>query len=253
MTATDIATTLVPALLRQGFAAVRHADPTPNGFAHKITLSEQEGPALGNIVIYAGHKGPRYTINELRHPTPHVQARLAQAWADIGLLLTNATLPNTTTPSPTAPVPADMIELWVDGACLQESNGLRFGWAYVIRRGNRELTRYASHHIEPSMIPHRNVAAELQAVRHGLEHCRLQGYSRITVFYDYTGIEQWGTGRWKANTHTTQDYAAYIRNYPGSITWHKVAAHTGIPMNELVDSLATEAARHALPQTLPSS
>ena len=59
MTASDIATSLIPALRGQGFNAVRHPEPTPNGYGHKITLFEQAGPALGTLVIYAGKNGPR--------------------------------------------------------------------------------------------------------------------------------------------------------------------------------------------------
>lgn len=70
MTASDIATSLIPALRGQGFNAVRHPEPTPNGYGHKITLFEQAGPALGTLVIYAGKNGPRYTTNELRNLTP---------------------------------------------------------------------------------------------------------------------------------------------------------------------------------------
>jgi ribonuclease HI len=95
------------------------------------------------------------------------------------------------------------------------------------------------------MVMHPNVAAELQAVRHGLDHCLQQKYSAVTVYYDYNGIEAWATGQWQANTRTTLDYLHYIRTYPLPITWEKVAAHSGIPMNELVDSLATAAARNS--------
>jgi ribonuclease HI len=93
------------------------------------------------------------------------------------------------------------------------------------------------------MAVHRNVAAELQAVIHGLTHCRQMGHQTVTVFYDYAGIEQWAAGRWKANTRTTQEYVRFIADCPITITWQKVPAHSGIPMNELVDQLATGAAQ----------
>lgn len=68
------------------------------------------------------------------------------------------------------------------------------------------------------------------------------GHQTVTVVYDYAGIEQWATGRWKANTRTTQEYVRFIADCPITITWQKVPAHSGIPMNELVDQLATGAA-----------
>ncbi len=245
MSPSKIVDALVPALLRQDFRAVRHPEPTPNGYGHKITLFESQGPALGSLVIYAGKIGPRYTTNELRAPSPDILARIAHAWTDIGLLLSYSTTPTPSTPISPMPSNSNAVELWVDGACLQESTGMRFGWAYVIRRGDQELCRHASDHIEPHMAMHRNVAAELQAVRHGLDQCLTQKYSAVTVYFDYNGIEAWATNRWHANTRTTLDYVNYIRTYPLPIAWVKVAAHSGIPMNELVDSLATEAARNS--------
>lgn len=245
MTATEIATALLPALRTQGFTAIPHLDPIPNGYGHKITLFEQAGPALGTLVIYAGKQGPRYTTNELRMLTPTIQARLAQAWTNLNPLRGTPTEPQPSTPVPSPESHSEGIELWVDGACLQESTGLRFGWACVIRAQGQEVYRHSSSHIPDYSVEHRNVAAELQAVVHGLEQCRLRGYSSVSVYYDYTGIAEWATGRWRAKTRTTQEYAAYVRDYPLPISWQKVAAHTGVPMNELVDSLATSAARSA--------
>ena len=245
MTASDIATSLIPALLGQGFNAVRHPEPTPNGYGHKITLFEQAGPALGTLIIYAGKNGPRYTTNELRNLTPQIQARLAQAWTDSGLLLTNATTPHHSSSVPTPVSPPNTVELWVDGACLQHPDGLKFGWACVIRENENEVYRHSSSQIPAHAADHRNVAAELQAVLHGLEECRRRGYHTITVYYDYTGIEAWATGQWRANTPATQAYAAYTHTYSSTIKWHKVTAHSGVLMNDLVDSLATAAARSA--------
>ncbi len=254
MTASDIAIALTPALMRQGFKAVTHPNPTPNGHGHKITLFEQTGPALGTLVIYAGKSGPRYTTNELRSSTPDLLARLAQAWTDSG----HGHFAETTNPHPSssAPVPAsspNTIELWVDGACLQQPDGLKYGWAFVILEHGKEIYRHSSSQIPAHAYIHRNVAAELQAVLHGLEECRKRGYRSITVYYDYNGIEAWATGRWRANTPATQDYVAYTKTYLLPITWEKVAAHTGIPMNELVDTLATQAARESASQYHPNS
>lgn len=241
MTASDISTILAPALEQQGFRAVRHPQPTPNGYGHKITLSEHNGQTLGALVIYRGKQGPRYVTNELTQATPEILDRIAQAWASLEMNAASGT--PTRRSDRRAPVPSGTIELWVDGACVQEADGLKFGWAFVIQQDGQELTRHASHVIEPYMAAHRNVAAELQAVIHGLEHCRLMGHGTVTVFYDYAGIEHWATGRWKANTRTTQEYIRFIAHCPLAITWRKVPAHRGVPMNELVDQLATGAAQ----------
>ncbi len=245
MTASEIATLLVPALHQQGFRAVRHPHPTPNGYGHKITLFESQGPALGALVIYAGKHGPRYTTNELSALTPALETRLAQAWANREGGRADATVPTLpSAPTPQTPAPQS-VELWVDGACLQEPEGLRFGWAYVIRHNGHEIARHASSEIAPHTACLRNVSAEIHAVLAGLTHCQTIGATNVTVYHDYEGLAAWPTKRWKTTTIYTQTYVQAIRDFPITIIWHKIAAHTGIPMNELVDTLATTAARHS--------
>lgn len=244
MSATDIARQFVPALVQQGFRVELFPAPQPNGYGHKIALSDNHAAELGSLIVYYGRKGARYVTSELKSATPDVLARIDRAWISIGHVSTPDARPITA--GPNRPVPSCTIELWVDGACVQESDGLRFGWACVIREDGQEHYRHSSSEIHPYMAEHRNVAAELQAVLHGLEQCRWRGYTAVTVYYDYAGIEQWATGRWKTNTRTTRDYARFFSDYPLAITWQKVPAHSGIAMNELVDQLATAAARASI-------
>jgi ribonuclease H-related protein len=244
MSATETARQFVPALIQQGFRAELFPAPLPNGYGHKIALSDNYAAELGAVIVYHGRKGARYVTSELKSATPDVLARIDQAWLSIGHVLTPGAHP--ITPDPSLAVPSGTIELWVDGACLHEPEGLKFGWACVIRQDGQEHYRHSSSEIHPYMAEHRNVAAELQAVLHGLEQCRWRGYTAVTVYYDYAGIEQWAIGRWKINTRTTQDYARFFSDCPLAITWRKVPAHSGIAMNELVDQLATAAARASI-------
>ena len=244
MSATDIARQFVPALIQQGFRAELCSVPLPNSYGHKIALSDTHAAELGSLIVYHGRKGARYVTSELKSATPDVLARIDRAWISIGHISTPDGGPITAGPS--LPVPSGTIELWVDGACVQDSDGLRFGWACVIRQDGEEHYRHSSSQIHPYMAEHRNVAAELQAVLHGLQQCRRRGFTAVTVYYDYAGIEQWAIGRWKTNTRTTQDYARFFSDCPLAITWRKVPAHSGIAMNELVDQLATAAARASI-------
>ncbi len=251
MTATTIAAQFAHTLGQHGFTATLHPAPTPNGYGHKIALATPEGMALGHLVIYAGKQGPRYVTNELRSVNPLQQAAIATAWTTCGYPVTHTTTPDSAAATIHSATSTD-IELWVDGACLHESGTLRFGWAYVIRRGQTLLHQASGCSIPENAISHRNVAAEIQAVIQGLQHCRDFDYSPVTVCYDYEGLEAWATGRWNTNTPVTAAYQRGISNLPLSITWKKIPAHTGVPMNELVDSLAHRAAalsstRHPLP------
>ncbi len=260
MNATHIAQQFATALLAHAFHAQAYPAPTPNGHGHKIALFLTDGRPIGCVVVYAGKQGPRYTTNELKLSTPEILEQLGHAWASLSV---GPTLSATTEDSaPQAPtplaVPPGMAELWVDGACLDDPTGLRFGWAYVIRQDGQELARHASSRILPYMAEHRNVSAELQAVIAGLEHCRQLGLTAVTIFFDYQGIESWAIGVWKTTTRTTQEYHTYIRSCPLTLVWRKVAAHTGVLLNELVDALANGAAstsveRHRLPTSPPAA
>lgn len=260
MNATPLAHQFAAALLTHQLHAEAFPAPTPNGYGHKIAVSLPDGNRIGSVVVYAGKHGPRYTTNELTLLTPEILERLGHAWASLTSchaerLIAPPPAPHTTA---TLTVPPGMAELWVDGACLEDPSGLRFGWAYVIRQDDRELAREASSRILPYMAEHRNVSAELQAVIAGLEHCRQLGLTAVTIFFDYQGIESWGIGTWKTNTRTTQEYQQYVRACPMTLVWRKIQAHSGVPMNELVDSLANSAAstsveRHRLPAPSPST
>jgi len=252
MTATTLAAQFATALLLHDFHAQAYPYPTPNGHGHKIALFLTDGAPIGCVVVYAGKQGPRYTTNELTQSrtTPAILDRITTAWRSLPALQP-APVESDAAPDLSLAVPPGMVELWVDGACLHESGNVRFGWAYVIRRGQTILHQVSSSIIPDNAVSHRNVAAEIQAVIQGLQHCRDFDYSPVTVCYDYEGLEAWATGRWKANTPFTAAYQRGIRNLPFPITWKKIPAHTGVPMNELVDALANNAAvssqRHSLP------
>ncbi len=152
-----------------------------------------------------------------------------------------------------APVPSsatrrteNAVHIWVDGACLQHGEEpLRFGWAYVVLDGERELHRSKGHTVPAGARRHRNVAAEIQAVLHALTWCRKHDIAAATIYFDYQGLASWPLGKWKTNTPFTQAYVEKVHAMGMQLTWHKVRAHSGEKYNELVDQLAKEAAHRS--------
>ena len=176
----------------------------------------------------------------------------AQALAFAGECLPGLTFLPPTDALPPADVPptTDGIHIWVDGSCLQNSNGrLHFGWAYVILDGARELHRASGYDVPAEARRHRNVAGEIQAVLQALEWCRTRGIATATISFDYQGLASWVEGTWKTRTPFTRAYAERVRALGMTLTWHKVQAHSGDTYNELVDQLAREAARSTPAQT----
>ena len=148
------------------------------------------------------------------------------------------TLPHTTNTSsnPT-------IAIWVDGSCFPQKDGsLRVGWGLLVKKDGKEVYRARGNDIPVEALKHRNVAGEIFGILKSLEWCQAQGISKVTLYYDYQGLESWATGAWKAKLPFTQLYAQTVKASGIGIHWIKVKAHSGNPENEIVDQLAKEGA-----------
>ena len=140
--------------------------------------------------------------------------------------------------------PSSTIEIWVDGSCLQQTDGsLHLGWGLLVKEKSKEIHRDKGNDIPPSAFVHRNVAGEIFGVLKALQWCQAQGITNGTIYFDYQGLESWATGTWQAKLPFTQAYAKTIQESGITIHWVKVKAHSGNPENEIVDQLAKEAAR----------
>lgn len=89
----------------------------------------------------------------------------------------------------------------------------------------------------------RNIAGELMAAIWVLRYISIQGIKNATIVYDYSGIESWANGTWKAKNPLAQLYVKVYLTAKKScaITFVKVTAHSGNKYNELADKLAKEA------------
>ncbi|MBO5087974.1 MAG: ribonuclease H family protein [Lachnospiraceae bacterium] len=129
---------------------------------------------------------------------------------------------------------------YVDGS--YDHSQLRYAYGCVLVLPEEEVTLNGSDNHE-DYVSMRNVAGEImgseQAVLWALEH----GYKKVTIYYDYEGIEKWANGIWKANKPGTQRYKTFIqeKRQDIEISFQKVAAHTGVKYNEMADQLAKEA------------
>lgn len=129
---------------------------------------------------------------------------------------------------------------YVDGSYEHSQGRYAYGCALVLK--DKVVTLNGSG-AEPDYVAMRNVAGEIlgseQAVLWALEH----GYTAVTIFYDYEGIEKWANGLWRANKPGTKKYQTFIAQMRREIdiSFQKVAAHTGVTYNEMADRLAKEA------------
>lgn len=135
------------------------------------------------------------------------------------------------------------VNIWVDGACIKQSDGTRLlGWAFLVQANHEELHRDRGHDIPAEAHQHWNVAGEIMAVLKAVSWCLSQQITEITIHHDYEGLASWATGQWQARTTFTRAYRDTLRRAGLTIHWQKVKAHSGEPGNEVVDKLAREAA-----------
>jgi hypothetical protein len=228
MTASDITAMLVPTLEQHGFRAVRHSQSITNGYGHKISLFEENGRALGALVVYRGKQGARYVTNELTEATADIVDHIAKAWAALAIekpIVTSAARSSIQLP----PIPAGTVELWVDGACLQEADSLK--------QDARELMRHASHVIKSYMAVHRNVAAELQAVIHGLTQSHIDQGRSALIADDQIGStgplpgrsgSRCNRGKASPTRPRSSLYGFWLPRRSGQPTWRSVPWHPSL-------------------------
>ncbi len=127
---------------------------------------------------------------------------------------------------------------YVDGSFHAKTGVYGYGGVLLCRDGS--IAPLQGHGSDPSLRTMRNVAGEIYGAMAAIQKAAAEGIRSITIFYDYMGIEMWADGRWKANKEGTKTYKAFIDTMRPQIELRfcKVAAHTGVRFNELVDQLA---------------
>ncbi len=135
----------------------------------------------------------------------------------------------------------NQIVAYVDGSFDKEIG--RYAFGCVIITPNGEIIKESGNGNNPDSLALRNVTGEMLGAMYAVKWCDKNGYSGIKICYDYTGIEMWATGAWKAKTKITQKYVDFMKENSKkiNISFHKIAAHTGNKYNEEADKLAKTA------------
>lgn len=134
----------------------------------------------------------------------------------------------------------DTVIAYVDGSYSKELRKYAYGCVILYQN---QRTEFHGAGDNPEYIQMRNVAGEITASKKAVEWAIAKGASDIVIYYDYAGIEKWAAGEWKTNRMGTEEYRQFMQEASEKITVHfqKVAAHTGVELNERADQLAKSA------------
>ena len=129
---------------------------------------------------------------------------------------------------------------YVDGSYEHSKRRYAYGCAMILENGVVTLNGSGN---DEDYVGMRNVAGEILGSEQAILWAEEHGYSAVTIYYDYEGIEKWADGIWKANKEGTKRYQTFVAEHRKKIdiSFRKVAAHTGVEYNELADQLAKKA------------
>lgn len=129
------------------------------------------------------------------------------------------------------------VEFYVDGSYNSVTD--KVGSAYIGLVDGKPLFKGTAQLSNKTGL--RNIFGEITAAFATVKLAKKKGYSKIKIYYDYSGIEKWVTGEWKAKNQITQKYSKLMQNSGVSIEFVKVKAHSGNKWNEVVDEMARKA------------
>ena len=141
----------------------------------------------------------------------------------------------------TGPDENDLI-VYVDGSFDASLKRYAYGCIFLLPEGEEALSGCGN---DPGLLPLRNVAGEMLGAMKAVQWAIRHQFGSVQLRYDYSGIEMWVTGVWETKNEYTQKYAAYMRGCQEKIavSFKKVEAHSGNPLNDAVDQLAKDALR----------
>ena len=138
-----------------------------------------------------------------------------------------------------APVPTGL-RVFVDGSFSPDFP--KSGWAFVVTENDVEIARGSG--IKAFDAESRNIDGEVMASYQAMRWLDSNDKTG-TICHDYEGIARWAKGEWQAKSNIAKRYVAAAKPYLHRVSFEKVAAHTGVKWNELVDQLAKDAIARA--------
>ena len=131
--------------------------------------------------------------------------------------------------------------IYVDGSFSLDKGNYSYGLV-AIHNGN-EVYQDCGDGEDKDAVSLRNVAGEVLGSLKAVEYAINNGHDKVTIVYDYQGVESWAIGAWKRNKTLTQNYHERMQENMKKIKvqFHKVKGHSGDKYNDIADKLAKRA------------
>lgn len=129
---------------------------------------------------------------------------------------------------------------YVDGSYNIDT--CQYGFGCVLIDGQNVVEKLTGNGNDKDFVSMRNVAGEICGSLCAMNYAAKNGYDYLSIYYDYSGIEMWATGKWKTNKPGTRRYKSLVEQFKKhlSIRFVKVPAHSGVVYNEMADKLAKQ-------------
>lgn len=131
--------------------------------------------------------------------------------------------------------------VYVDGSfSLEKSN---YSYGLIAINNGEEVFEDCGVGEDKDAVALRNVAGEVLGSLKATEYAISNGYKKVTIVYDYQGVESWALGTWKRNKELTQAYHIEMQENMKKIDirFLKVKGHSGDKYNDVADKLAKKA------------
>lgn len=131
---------------------------------------------------------------------------------------------------------------FIDGSFNPETKVYGCGGFLVDQDGDKHIIMESDD--DENFAKMRNVAGELLGARIAVAMAYRLGMKSLQIFYDYDGVANWVTGKWRCKKQETLNYRVFMRHFIKqglTIAFSKVRGHAGILENEEADELAKRA------------
>lgn len=134
----------------------------------------------------------------------------------------------------------DGVVIYVDGS--YELTTQRYAYGMVVVHEGEEIHSECEA-VKGEYSAMRNVAGEVLGAMKAMTYAKENGFSHLTLYFDYQGIESWAIGTWKRNNPLTQGYHTFYQNMRTDLTvkFMKVKGHSGDRFNDRADEIAKSA------------